>query len=323
MKVKRHVFLSAFYAMLDVVLSTSPTVFTNSLEHCQSCCSETAADNPLASEEFCRQQGCDLTLDVNGNKVPNQENFGFDCNQISGDFNNPDRKGCELGRDFRFLGSSGVNPSAEAADFCNAGVIGISRDPPVDDLGSPIPVEACIQCCAGLNDLLDFNRDVPPFANDFLLDNCRSSCNATVLCDNFREANDHRARLGCALGFDLARTGQTVLRNNTATCDADGNLVLNDKGEGGGGGGGGGVSANGQGNDDSLAIGLGTAVGVLALAVLVLLARENWRARNTDVLEPRFHSVDSDATWFDNIYGMSGVYSLFSRESASTSGTRS
>lgn len=283
------------------VQGTPPIVFTNTQADCESCCHIVAS--ALVTEEFCVVQGCNKSVDVNGEFIPGQQNFSFDCNDISAVPLFPDRKGCEVGRDFRLLGSSNVNVGF-TTQFCNAGAIGASRDPPGTPAGGSIPASACLQCCDTMNDQLDLEVNSFPFANDFFRDSCRDGCNSASACDDFRDADQHKSRLGCALGIDMLQTGATVLREDEIFCDAQGNLKIG-KDVGGG-------DDDGGDDGDVLGIALGATGGVLAAAVLAGIVYRRYNTKEGGILASR---VKSDNGWIENVYGRSIALSASSGRS--------
>ena len=299
------ILVNFLYSFLIVgrTLGSAPIVFTNTQEDCESCC--TAASDVLFDETFCRVQGCDKTVDVNGVDVPGQNEFGFNCDAINIDFTNVQRRGCELGRDFRLLGGSDALNGGVL--FCVNGAIEATSAPVVSPppTPGPIPAASCVSCCNTLNDNFDSFRSVEPFANDFQVNRCEDACNNNANCINFRNDEEHRRRLGCALGIDFLEAGSSVLRELDLICDAGGNLKIVEESNG---------NPNNN-NDEVVVIALSSVGGTLAVAALVLLTvrRRRRLEREKNVMRP---VITSDYNWMENLYGIrSGVYSVFSRNS--------
>ena len=287
-------------------VGSAPIVFTNTQEDCEACCID--ASDVLFDETFCRVQGCNKTVDVNGVDVPGQNEFGFNCDAINIDFTNVQRRGCELGRDFRLLGGSDALNGAVL--FCVNGAIEATSAPVVSPppTPGPIPAASCVSCCNTLDADFDQTRSNEPFANDFQRNRCEDACNNNANCNNFRDDEEHRRRLGCALGIDFLEAGSSVLRDLELICDADGNLIIVEEDNGN----------NNNNDEDIIIIAASTVGGALVLAVLTLLIvrRRNRLRREKNVMRP---VITSDYNWMDNLYGVrSGVYSLFSRNSRGT-----
>lgn len=295
---------SVLLTLVWTTLGTPPIVFTNTEEDCQACCD--AAADAAFDGNFCRVQGCVKTVDVNGVEVAGQAEFGFECDDINVDFLNVQRRGCELGRDFRLLGSSDV--LGNGVQFCNQGAVEATVAPVPAPTFGPIPAASCVSCCNTLDADFDQNRGVAPFANDFQRNRCEDACNADINCNNFRSDQEHRRRLGCAMGQDILEVGTSFLRDIEFICDAAGNVIIV-------------VDDNGN-NDDELIIIIASSVGggVLLLAVfsVIMVRRRRRKRREKDIMRP---VVTSDANWMDTLYGVrSGVYSMFSRGSRGRTG---
>ena len=188
-------------------------VTPTSISDCQKCCS--LADDGSFAVDRCRREGC------------NESESSTGSSQIAHTFLRAcDRsKACEIGRDFRLLGSSAL--ASTSPQRCASGVL-----EPVTLTSSgdaAISQSVCNQCCTELNRDYDFQSDVPPgFANDFTRARCADGCRRDDRCRDgaFYSQNRHRDRLGCALGLDLRGTGQANLRDLKVQCVADGGGIL-------------------------------------------------------------------------------------------------
>ena len=212
----------ALISSLFAASSTSPIVNFNSESACQACCTQNTS--PSFDLNACRTQGCMQNVDSGGSVVPGKIHFEFKCN-VLGVTSNAVRKGCELGRDYRLMSSSDI--LGTGTTFCLDGDL-VPTAAPVTLTPSPIPSVACESCCTSLNDNHDSGSPAVSGADDFQSASCKDGCNigSSPNCNSFRSIADHRNRLGCALGMDLKRTGQSFLRELILQCDSAGILAV-------------------------------------------------------------------------------------------------
>lgn len=201
-----------------------------SLETCRRCCRE-AAEKFEAIDftlEACEGFGCDRPLN------PDER-----CdNGFGSEIDDPGRKGCELGRDFRLAGVSALldpnfpvsvnlfqcrgenflfngNESQEVNNEGDELFSVIIQLPSVDVLIRN--QEQCEDCCDDANRNFDNgNEDVP---DDFRSATCENNCATLNFC--FEEP-EHRERLACLVALDFRNEARTTLNDNIVTCEAIG-----------------------------------------------------------------------------------------------------
>lgn len=218
---QRYLFVLTLWG-LTVCEGAAPLVSFKSESECQACCIQNPS--PLFNVSFCQLQGCVQSVDAAGNQVPGKVHFEYKCNVI-GPVTNPARQGCELGRDYRLIGSSDVLRAG--LRFCEGGALS-PTSAPVSFTPSPVPSVSCESCCTALNDQIDSGSPTINGADDFQSASCKNGCNilSNPACNGFETLADHRSRLGCAIGIDLKQAGQSTLRTNIVECDINGNLAL-------------------------------------------------------------------------------------------------
>lgn len=184
-----------------------------SILDCQACC-RLAEDGSFAVGR-CMTEGCNQSESEQSGSSPIARTFLRACDRS---------KACEIGRDFRLLGSSKL-VFATPQRCVNGQLSDVELQ---QSTAVAVPENRCVQCCAALNLDYDFTSDEPPgFANDFTRARCADGCRRASRCANgaFYDQNRHRDRLGCALGLDFLQVGGTQLRDLQIQCDANSGKV--------------------------------------------------------------------------------------------------
>lgn len=178
------------------------------MEACVLCCE--SAGSFSVDQRFnvdtCRVEGCDGVQ--SGNNFQDQE-----CDVLFDEgIRNEQRRGCEFGRDFRSLGSTCLGKGDVSLLSCNSDgtveAIEVS-DPPVQILETPAgEIVFCSQCC------IDASRRFDGL-DEFREESCQLGCETGLFCF---EENDHRDRLGCAIGVDVLALNEFMLREEELVC---------------------------------------------------------------------------------------------------------
>eukprot|EP00924_Labyrinthula_sp_SR-Ha-C_P001583 maker-scaffold_18-snap-gene-2.66-mRNA-1 protein AED:0.01 eAED:0.01 QI:123/1/1/1/1/1/3/107/565 len=216
----------------------TPLVGGLGIEGCELCCR--AADNLVNNLDldFCLDS-CNRDPDVAGGSIECQDIDGLGI----GDENvlNDARRGCEMGRDFRFQGLTALleddnnfdnnivmTRCAPGSDVSSTQLITRENRLVSEEIGDTIASQStCQSCCNSLNSQID---EGPP--DDFSTDACEDACGVSDErdCFNMDNINDHRVRFGCLVSIDFTYFAQTKVEEGTFSC-VNGEVVEIDEDE--------------------------------------------------------------------------------------------